>query len=347
MDYITPFIFLLNAMSPYLLLGFLFAGFLKAYVPKERYIRHIAKPNFRSVLWGSLAGIPLPLCSCGVMPTGISLNKEGASKGSTIAFLTSTPQTNVHSMIATYSLMGLPFAVMRGLAAFITGLAGGVAANKLDKTGYQGNIETTCEKTGFQSKNKMVTALHYGFVELLQDIGKWLVIGIVLAGLLAIFLPDAVFSTYLNNPLLNMLIVLAIAIPTYTCTMGSIPMAAVLMMKGLSPGAAFVFLMAGPVTSIASMTVIGKALGKRTLLIYLINIVLGAILFGMAIDYLLPAAWFDLGMLSPILCDSGMEGISWFQSVCSVLLVGLIVNGYIRKRVAPKKSTDCGCGKNK
>jgi uncharacterized membrane protein YraQ (UPF0718 family) len=132
-NYITPFIVLLNEMSPYLLFGFFFAGLLKAYVPKEKYIRHIAKPDFSSVLWATLSGIPLPLCSCGVIPTGISLHKEGASKGATISFLTSTPQTNIDSIMATYSLLGLPFAIIRAFAAFFSGLAGGITANKLDK----------------------------------------------------------------------------------------------------------------------------------------------------------------------------------------------------------------------
>jgi uncharacterized membrane protein YraQ (UPF0718 family) len=335
---ITPFILLLNEMSPFLLLGFLFAGILKAYVPREKYISHIAKPNFRSVLWATLAGIPLPLCSCGVMPTGISLHKEGASKGATVAFLTSTPQTNIHSMMVTYSLVGLPFAIIRMLAAFFTGLTGGIIANKLDKTVLKNHIADKCKDTDYKQKNRLLSALHYGFVEMLQDIGKWLIIGIIIAGLLAIFLPENLFSTYLNNPLLNMLIVLAIALPTYTCTIGSLPMAAVLVMKGLSFGSAFVFLMAGPVTSIASMTVIGKTLGKRTLLIYLSNIVLSAILFGLAIDYLLPDLWFNMGILSHNLhCENGIEGFSVFKSICSVALIGLLVNAYFPKKLFSSK----------
>ena len=344
MSQITPFISLLNEMSPYLLLGFLFAGFLKAYVPKEKYIKHIAKPNFLSVFWATIAGIPLPLCSCGVMPTGIALNKEGASKGATIAFLTSIPQTNIHSIMATYSLLGLPFAIIRPLAAFISGITGGISANKFDKTSPAPNVSDKCENAEQKQKNKIFSALHYGFVEMLQDIGKWLAIGIFIAGMLSLFLPDDLFSTYLNNPMLNMLIVLAIALPTYTCTMGSIPMAAVLLMKGLSPGAAFVFLMAGPVTSIASMAVIGKALGKRTLLIYLVNIIAISLLFGLAIDYLLPKSWFADTINHSLICHDSVENISIFKSICSIGLVGLIINAYIQKKTSsPKKKSCCCC----
>jgi hypothetical protein len=186
--------------------------------------------------------------------------------------------------------------------------------------------------------------MHYGFVEMLQDIGKWLIIGIFTAGMLAIFLPENIFSTYLNNPLLNMLLVLAIALPTYTCAIGSIPMAVVLMMKGLTHGAAFVFLMAGPVTSIASMTVIGKSLGKRTLIIYIGNIVLCALLLGLAIDYLLPASWLNIGIINHSLhCERGIEEFSLFKSICSIALIGLIVNAYIQKKFySPKKAT-CNC----
>jgi uncharacterized membrane protein YraQ (UPF0718 family) len=337
-NYITPFILLLNEMSPYLLLGFLFAGLLKAYVPKEKYIRHIAKPNFRSVLWATLSGIPLPLCSCGVIPTGISLHREGASKGATVAFLTSTPQTNIHSIAATYSLLGLPFAIIRAFAAFITGLTGGITANTWDKTVLKNNMENKCENTDSKPKNRIFIALHYGFVSMLQDIGKWLIIGIFIAGLLAIFLPETLFSTYLNNPLLNIIIVLAIALPTYTCAIGSIPMVAVLMMKGLSCGAAFVFLMAAPVTSIASMTVIGKSLGKRTLLIYIGNIVVSALLIGLTIDYLLPASWFSVGIINQHLhCESGIENISLIKSICSITLIGLLVNANIQKLSASRR----------
>jgi len=340
-----PLILLLNEMSPYLLLGFLFAGFLKAFIPKDKYIGLISKPNFRSVLLATFAGIPLPLCSCGVIPTGISLHKEGASNGATVSFLTSTPQTNIHNTIATYSLLGLPFAVMRVVGAIISSLTGGIISNKIEKTAIVNETEKKCEKIEHKPKNKIYQALHYGLVEMQQDIGKWLLIGILIAGFIAVFLPDEIFSVYLNNPILNMLIVLLIALPTYTCATGSIPMAAVLMMKGLSPGAAFVFLMAGPVTSIASMTVIGKSMGKRILIIYIANIIINTLLFGLFIDYIIPSSWFDMSSLNHSLCcATGFEHISIFKSICSAALIGFIVNAYIQKfKNKSKKEEPCCC----
>lgn len=319
-------------MSPYLLFGFLIAGVLKVFVPKDKYIGQISKPNFRSVLWAALAGVPLPLCSCGVIPTGMSLRKEGASKGATVSFLISTPQTGVDSIAATYSLLGLPFAIVRPAAAFISGLVGGFATNKFDKTIDKYDIVNSERKNDTSYKNKLFQVFRYAFVEMLQNIGKWLLVGILIAWLIAIFLPENIFTTYLNNPLLNMLLVLAVAIPTYTCATGSIPMAAVLMMKGLSPGAALVFLMAGPATSIASMTVLGKMLGKKTLLIYLATIISGAMIFGLVIDYLVPATWFSTSIINhDLIHHNHHAAFSVFPSICSALLAGLIVNAFVRK----------------
>lgn len=332
MDYIMPFISLLNEMSPYLLFGFLIAGVLKVYVPKDLYIHKIAKPTFGSVMWSALAGVPLPLCSCGVIPTGMSLRKEGASKGATVAFLISTPQTGVDSIAATYSLLGLPFAILRPLIAFITGIFGGVATNKLvhDNTDAEAKLEE--EDVEYKGKNKLLQMLHYGFVEMIQDIGKWLIIGIIGAGLIAVFVPDNFFTANLNNPLVNMLIVLAISVPMYICATGSIPLAAVLMMKGLSPGAALVLLMAGPATNIATITVVGKVLGKKTLAIYLGSIMLGAMSFGLVIDYLLPASWFSMGMMNhDMLHVHGDDAFSWIKIASTVVLTGLLINAFLQK----------------
>jgi uncharacterized membrane protein YraQ (UPF0718 family) len=331
-------------MSPYLLLGFLIAGFLKVFVPVEKYIRHIAKPNFISVLWATFAGIPLPFFFFFVITMASSLNKLGACKGAIISFLTSTPQTNIHSIMATYSLLGLPFAIIRPIVATISSFTGGIIANKQAKSVVSENSIIIKDEDSKNNQNKILKILHYGFVEMLQDIGKWLIFGIILAGFLAIFIPDSLFTTYLHNPILNMLIVLLIALPSYTCSIGSIPMAAVLLMKGLSPGAVFVFLMAGPVTSIASMTVIGKVMGKRTLVIYITNIIINALIFGLLIDYIIPSSWLSMSMITQnIFLDHSIDNISLFNSICSIILVGAIINAYIQKFINSRKNTDDSC----
>ncbi len=342
-------IVLINEMSPYLLLGFLLAGLMHAFIPNRYYRKYLGGNSFRSVLYATLFGIPLPLCSCGVIPTAMSLRREGASRGATTAFLIATPQTGIDSIIATYSLMGLPFALIRPVAALFTALFGGSLANlfgekeNAETTYTQGNTEAN-QETGFFKK--IISALHYGFVEMMQDIGKWLILGLIVAGLITVFVPESFFASFSGNSLLSMLLVLVFAIPMYLCATGSIPIAVALMLKGLSPGTALVLLMAGPAANMASILVINKVLGKRNLFIYLISIISGAILFGLGIDYLLPREWFTASLTAiQESCHSDCASpVSYWGSF---LLVILLVNAFIQ-RYRHKGDECCGaaCGCN-
>jgi uncharacterized membrane protein YraQ (UPF0718 family) len=311
---------LVNEMSPYLLLGFLLAGLMHSFIPNRYYRTYLGGNSFRSVLYATLFGIPLPLCSCGVIPTAMSLRKEGASKGATTAFLIATPQTGVDSIIATYSLMGLPFALVRPIAALCTALFGGCIANIFSKKEIETpiqNIEGQSHKEEKQNFiQKIISAFRYGFIDMMQDIGRWLVLGLIIAGLITVFVPESFFASFAHNSLLSMLIVLLFAIPMYLCATGSIPIAVALMLKGLSPGTALVLLMAGPAANMASILVINKVLGKRNLIIYLFSIISGAILFGLGIDYLLPREWFTTG-LSVIQesCHNHTNG--WSEYICT------------------------------
>ena len=293
---------LINEMSPYLLLGFLIAGLMHAFIPNKLYTRYLSDGSLRSVIYAALIGVPLPLCSCGVIPTAMSMRREGASKGATVSFLIATPQTGIDSIFATYSLLGLPFAIIRPIVALITAVFGGQAVNLFDKK-QDTKVSTTnndccnqdCCCHASEAKTvtqKLIEALHYGFVEMMSDIGKWLVIGLVIAGLITILVPQEFFALFANNSILSILLVLCISIPMYVCATGSIPIAVALMMKGLTPGAALVLLMAGPAANAASILVINKVLGRKTLIIYITSITLGAIIFGLGIDYLLPRDWF-------------------------------------------------------
>lgn len=303
---------LINKMSPYLLLGFLLAGVMHAFVPSRLYRRYLGGSSLRSVVNAALLGVPLPLCSCGVIPTAMSLRKEGASKGAAVSFLIATPQTGVDSIIATYSLMGLPFALLRPIAAFVTALVGGQMVNIFDKKDSEmaGEVVATEEKK-LSFSQKIIAALRYAFVDMMQDIGRWLVIGLVVAGLITVFVPDSFFALFADNSLLSMLIVLLFAMPMYLCATGSIPIAVALMMKGLSPGTALVLLMAGPAVNAASMLVVGKVLGRRTLLLYLASIIGGAMAFGVGVDYLLPREWFTVAIDNIHNC--GMHGGFYFN----------------------------------
>lgn len=334
--YLMPFIYLFAEMAPYLLLGFLIAGILHAFVPQALYHKWLSGNDAKSVFLSLLFGIPLPLCSCGVIPTAVSMRKEGASKGATTAFLIGTPQTGVDSIAATYSVLGLPFAILRPIVALVTGFVGGCAVNAADKEAVpQSQVCCESEKNtepGFAQK--CMSALRYGFSDMIQDIGRWLMIGLVLAGLINIFIPDGFFTALSGTPLLNMFVVLLIAVPMYVCATGSIPIAAALMLKGLSPGAALVFLMAGPATNLASIMVLGKTLGRKTLIIYMISIISGAILFGLGVDYLLPRYWFTTPVTSAFHSDCCVEdggALTWWQIASSVILAVLLIRAlYLR-----------------
>lgn len=316
---------LLTEMAPYLLLGFFLAGLMHEFIPRQVYANYLSKPNFRSVFLAALFGVPLPLCSCGVLPTAMGLRREGGSRGATISFLIATPQTGVDSIIATYSLMGLPFAIIRPIVALITAVFGGSLINVFESDDEIIVVRKAAEKAPEKSfVQKLKGSLYYGFVEMMGDIGKWLVIGLIVAGMITTLVPDEWFAIFKDNSLLSILLVLAISVPMYICATGSIPIAVALMMKGLTPGAALVLLMAGPACNVASLLVINKVLGRRTLLLYLTAIVGGAVAFGLGIDYLLPREWFTSGLVMQGSCCAE-EGFSLFNTICAVALILMLI----------------------
>lgn len=352
MEYIDSLVGLVNEMSPYLLLGFFIAGLLHSFVPQKAYARHLSGNGLSSIVKAALFGIPLPLCSCGVIPTTVSLRKNGASEAASTSFLISTPQTGVDSIAATYSLLGLPFAVIRPIAALVTAIFGGKLVGMFGShkkmAGEERADNDSCEKkrndkSGFI--NRFIDALQYGFVDMIQDVGKWLVVGLLLAALITVFVPEGFFAQFADRPVLNMLIVLCIAAPMYVCATGSIPVALSLMLKGMSPGAAFVLLMAGPATNMASILVIGKVFGRKSLIIYLLSIMLGAISFGLVIDYLLPMGWFteNLANVMPVAsccadCSECNGGMPIFNMICSGVFVALLIWAFVAKYIASRKN---------
>lgn len=336
---------LVNEMSPYLLLGFLIAGLLHAFVPNSVYSKYLSGNSLRSVVNAAIFGIPLPLCSCGVIPTAMSLRREGASKGATISFLIATPQTGVDSIFATYSLMGLPFAVVRPIVALITAVLGGQFINAMDddeKVARTANHEKTAENVKTEKStlmDKLKEAFKFGFIEMMEDIGKWLIIGLIIAGIITVAVPDSFFAVFKDNTFMSMLLVLCISIPMYVCATGSIPIAVALMMKGLTPGAALVLLMAGPACNAASILVINKVMGKKTLCLYLIAITVGAILSGVVIDTLLPREWFTSTMI--MAHDCCHEAPSLFNQICTAVLAVLLLN-VLRMKLMHQSACSCG-----
>lgn len=333
MNILSEIWFLLCEMSPFLLLGFMLAGLMHEFVPNTLYTRYLGKPTFGSVVLAALFGVPLPLCSCGVIPTAMGIRREGASKGATISFLIATPQTGVDSIIATYSLMGLPFAVIRPVVALLTAIFGGTLCNVVENVDDNNNLNANLSANLSDDKKptssstltskRLRRAFAYAFGEMMEDIGKWLAIGLVVAGIITAAVPDSWFVVFQDNTLYSILFVLLFSIPMYLCATGSIPIAMALMLKGLTPGAALVLLMAGPACNAASILVVGKVLGKRTMLIYLVSIVVGAILFGFGIDHLLPREWFSAPISHYAACHE--EGVGLFSYLCTAFLLVCLV----------------------
>lgn len=371
---------LICEMSPWLLLGFAAAGLMHVYIPASLYSRYLAPRRFRSVVNAAILGVPLPLCSCGVLPTALSLHREGASKGATVSFLIATPQTGVDSILATYSLMGLPFAILRPMAALITALLGGHIANKADKSlakcpvtvtaaakephseggcchnheekqcCHNDKSEKQCCHNGKSEKqcccgkkenaaHRLKRAMRHSFVDMMDDMGRWLVIGIVVAGLITALVPDNFLAGFTDKPLLGMVLALALSLPMYLCATGSIPIAVALMLKGLSPGAALVMLMAGPACNAASILVVRNALGWRVAASYLAAIIGGAIICGLGVDYLMPREWFTGSLTAS--CATH-DRFTWWGVASAIILAALLAASLLRK-MRRKPSASCHC----
>ena len=326
---------ILNEMSPYVLLGFLIAGILHVFVNEATLTRHLSGNGWKSVVKAAAIGIPLPLCSCGVLPTAVSLRRQGASKASTTSFLIATPQTGVDSIAATYSLLGLPFALIRPIAALTGAFFGGLAVGKLtpDKEVNTKVSNSTVEETKKETLvNKLKESVRYGFFDMVDTMGKWLVIGLVIATLITIFVPDSFFVGLRQYPLVAMIAVVLIAVPMYICATGSIPIAMSLMLKGLSPGVAFVMLMAGPAANFASILILDKTQGRKATAIYVSSVIVTAITFGLIIDYLLPSSWFTINAATD--SHNAHMHMGWFETVCSIALISLLLLSFIKKFIS-------------
>ena len=268
-------------MAPYLILGFLISGLLYIVISKETIANNLGKPGVLSVIKAAIFGVPMPLCSCGVIPVAASLYKRGASKGATLSFLISTPQTGVDSILITYGMLGPIFAMARPVIAFITGVIGGLFTEQIISDDYTTSIKASHK----HPKKTLKDAAVYAFITLPQDIAMPLMKGVLLAGLVTILVPENFFHDYGITGWSAMMLMAFVSIPMYICATASVPIAAGLILSGnLEPGAAFVFLMAGPATNIATISVIRKTLGIKIMYIYLSTIFTCAIFFGALIN---------------------------------------------------------------
>jgi hypothetical protein len=295
---------LLLDSSVYILFGILIAGLLKVFLNPATVAKHLGSGRFSSVIKAALIGVPLPLCSCGVLPAAVSLKKQGANKGATTAFLISTPESGVDSIAISYALLDPIMTVIRPVAAFITALTAGCVENIIDwpKTrthvspdlispvqeqhGTDETADSDIPVTHPGNWTKILAGLKYALIDVWGDIAVWFFAGLLIAGMIMALIPDELMIRWLDGGMSSMLVMLVIGIPLYICATASTPVAAALILKGVSPGAALVFLLVGPATNITSLAVLVGILGKKSTFRYLFILSSCAILFGLGVDQL-------------------------------------------------------------
>lgn len=322
-------------VAPYLLLGMVFAGILHLFLGKDFIRNHLGKGGIKSVIKATLLGVPLPVCSCGVIPIASSLEKDGAHKSSILAFLVSTPTTGVDSILATYSLMGPLFAIFRPLAAAFSGITLGILDYFFEKEGKNKQMDVSHKHAKLKFVFKWREFLRYSFFEIPQDIGKTLFIGIILGGAISTFLPKELFSRYFSYPF-DFLVALIVGIPLYVCATGSIPIAASLIQKGFTPGAGLIFLIAGPATNAITLAFVRQKLGRKSFYLYLSNIILVAVASGFVFNKI----WQFLGRKEDLIVGAGKMLPQEVKIVCGIILLGLIANGIILKKTGRASAAD-------
>lgn len=310
-------------MSPFLLFGFLVAGLLSVLVKPELVERHLGGTGIWQVVKAAVFGVPLPLCSCGVIPVAASLRRHGAGAGATTSFLISTPQTGVDSIMVTLSLLGPVFAAFRPVVAFLSGIFGGMLVNIFGyERGASGEEHPVCTDeccSGNENRRGgLARVIKYGFITLPRDINKALLVGVVIAGAIAAAIPDNYLSGVLGGGIVSMLIMMAVGIPVYVCATASVPIAAALIAKGVSPGAALVFLMTGPATNAATVMTVWKIMGKRIMIIYLAAIAASALSAGLVLDLILNGAGAHAAVHAHWMLPA------YVKTACAAVLLGVL-----------------------
>lgn len=360
---------LIDAMSMYIIIGLFFAGVLKQLIPDDFVSKNLGNDSTGSVIKATLFGIPLPVCSCSVIPIAQGLKKEGASKGAVQSFLISTPITGVDSLLATFSFFGLLFTVFRLISSVIIAITVGLIQNFIqakeeipakpnpmsfsraqmaNNTAFTVNKPAMSEETSSccsstkscclsESKKgfSIKAVFTYAYKTLFEDMVKALFVGLLLGALFTSFVPKEYSSLLFENQILTYFVIILIAIPLYTCATASLPIAAAFMLQGMSAGAAFIFLTAGPATSAVTMSVVYKMLGRTSLLVYTITIAVMSLIFGFCFDLVFT----DLEILN---ISHDMEHTSIINRIFSYILIALMLY-YIVKPLFSKKETSSCC----
>jgi len=331
-------------MASFLLLGFAVAGLLSVFISPAWLERHLGGRGLVPVFKASLFGVPLPLCSCGVIPVSASLKQHGASRSATTAFLLSTPQTGVDSIMVTWTMLGPLFAVFRPVIALLTGVLGGslvqglVPDEHLSSANGKGLVgaQAVADSRPHGWAARLRAAFTYSTVTLPGDIGRALLIGILIAGFIAAVVPTDFLQGYLGAGAMSIALMMIVGIPIYVCATASVPLAAGFIAMGATPGAALAFLVAGPATNAATLTTISRVLGRRTMAIYLLTVAISAFGGGLLLDWLLPWAAAAVPVLSGHGHDHGNP--TWFDHLSGAVLVVVMTWSWWRSR-----QHDCGC----
>jgi uncharacterized membrane protein YraQ (UPF0718 family) len=337
------------SIAPYLLIGLTFAGILHIFVGTEFITKFLGKKGFGSSVKAALLGVPMPLCSCGVIPTAFELKKSGASSGATVSFLISTPQTGIDNIVPTYAMLGPIFAIFKPLYALVSGVIGGVVTDLFTKNDKEiilvapqsSCTSGCCSNDGEDSKpekkrGKFSDFYHYAYIEFLDDLAPQLVVGIILAGLISI-IPNSLFSYVEGSYWLQILVVLLIGTPLYVCDTSSLPIALALFAKGLLPGAIFVFLVVGPATNVATITLIAKSMGRKIITLYLTVITITGVIGGMIVNYIYKLTNFP----TPKAIDgmSYHEEASWWMVILTIIFTfffALSLAKYLKSKITNK-----------
>ena len=335
--FLNSFWHLTGAMAFYILFGLFFAGILHEIIPSNFVQKHLGKDNFLSVLKATIFGIPLPVCSCGVIPLATALKKEGASKGSVLSFLISTPITGIDSILATFGIFGFIFTLYRVATSIIIAFFAGIFSNIFDKEKKEKpkfsllnkpnqtpivaalNFNVNKNKTALKKKFSFKNAMRYGFITLLGDIAKPLFWGLIIGALITALIPQNLGEILSSHTWIGYIGAISIAIPMYICATSSLPIAASLVLSGVSMGAAFVFLSAGPATNTVTMGVVKKMLGSKSLFIYLSVIIIGSITFGIMLDTL-----FNSLSINPKNLIHIQEQMGIIEITSSIILYGFL-----------------------
>jgi uncharacterized membrane protein YraQ (UPF0718 family) len=325
--------------APWLLAGLMVAGLVKAWLPEGLLNRWLGGRGPWPVTKAALVGAPLPLCSCGVLPAALGLHRSGASKSATVSFLIATPETGADSIAISYALLGPLMAVVRPVAAILSAITTGLLAALVPDTASTPSAAPSCSSGGCGGGNRSPTdiarpplerslqGLRYAASDILDDIALWLAIGIVLAGAVATWIPPQALAAW-GSGLPAMILMLLVGIPMYICATASTPLAAALLLAGISPGTVLVFLLAGPATNLATLAVLRKELGYGVLSAYLGGIAVSSIGLGLLLDLLL--GHFNLSVTAQL--GEGGELIpAWLAWASGFILLVLAIRPIRRK----------------